>query len=370
MNARTRCAVLLATALTMVLPAPPAAAAVPDLGTRVIRSGLDYPWDIAFTPGGRMLVTERPGRIRVYSDGTRGARLLSTRLVQDVRAEGESGVMGIAVTRRNGTTYALVCASRDVDAGWRNQVLRYRLDAQGDLHFEKVILGGMLANTIHNGCAVQIGPDGKVWVTMGDANMLSTPQDRSSRNGKVLRVNLSGSIPESNPFNRSPVYALGFRNPQGLAFHPRTGAAYSIEHGPDVNDEINRVRPGRNYGWPCWTGASTPGLISAGCGAPSEYRPPVWASGGSTLATSNGTFVRGENWGRWRNDLFVATLKESDVRRFVLTDEGRSADQRSVLFNGRWGRLRAAVPTRSGRALYLTTSNGSGSDRIIRVRPR
>lgn len=351
------------------MPAP-ASAAAPALSSRIIRSGLDYPWDIAFTPGGRMLVTERPGRIRVYGDGTRRARLLSTTFVDAVHAEGESGVMGIAVTRRHGTTFAVVCASRDVDAGWRNQVLRYRLGQAGRLHFEKVILGRMLANTIHNGCAVQIGPDGKVWVTMGDANMLSLPQDRNSRNGKVLRVNLTGSIPRTNPFPHSPVYAMGFRNPQGLAFHPVTGAAYSIEHGPDVNDEINRVRPGRNYGWPCWTGTATPGPAPAGCSAPSEYRTPVWASGSPTLATSNGAFVTGANWQRWRNDLFVSTLKESDVRRFVLTDQGGSAQQRSVLFDGRWGRLRASVPSPSGRGLYLTTSNGGGTDRIIRVRPR
>lgn len=352
------------------LPGPHAAAAAPTLGTRVIRAGLSYPWDIAFTPGGKMLVTERPGRVRVYSDGTRNGRLLGVKTIPKVRAEGEAGVMGIATARRDGTTYVFVCASRQVSAGWRNQVLRYRLTKGGALRDQKVILGGMRANTIHNGCAVEYGPDKKVWVTMGDANRPATAQDRSGRNGKVLRVNFGGRIPSDNPFTGSPVYALGFRNPQGLAFHPVTKRPYSVEHGPSVNDEINRVRPGRNYGWPCWTGSGTRGPIRAGCKAASEYSRPAWSSGGSTLATSGGAFVSSAKWQSWRNELFVATLKEQDLRRFRIGDNGNTAFARSVLFNGRWGRLRAATPTRSGRALYLTTSNGGGTDRVIRVRPR
>ena len=366
-----RLLVILTLLAATVLPAPPALAVAPSLGTKTIRSGLNFPWDIAFSPGGKMLVTERPGRIRVYRSGARGADLLSTKTVSQVRAEGESGVMGIAALRRNGRTYVFVCASRQVDAGWRNQVLRYRLGDGGRLFFQKVILGGMRANTFHNGCAVEIGPDRKIWVSMGDAGDLSLPQNRASRNGKILRVGFGGGVPSGNPFSGSPVYALGVRNPQGIAFHPHTGRAYSIEHGPDVHDEINLLRRGRNYGWPCWTGRSTPGPGTSGCKAASEYRPPAWSSGLQTLATSNGAFVTGEAWRGWRNDLFVATLKQNDVRRFELSDSGYTASARSpILFDGRWGRLRASVAKPGTRALYLTTSNGGGNDRIIRVRPR
>lgn len=365
-----RCLVLVWVLLVTLLPGPPASAAAPDLGATVVRSGLSHPWDIAFTPGGKMLVSERPGRIRVYRSARKGAPLLSTTTIPKVRAEGEAGVMGIAVARRSGTTHAFVCVSRQVRAGWRNQVLRYRVGSGGRLRSPKVVLGGMLAGRIHNGCAVEVGPDGKLWVAMGDAGVLSTPQNRSSRNGKILRVNFGGRVPSDNPFRGSPVYALGLRNPQGLAFHPRTNRLYSVEHGPDVHDEINLVRPHGNYGWPCWTGRHTRGPLSTGCRAASEYRRPAWSSGGGTLATSNGAFLSGRNWRGWRNDLFVSTLKEQDVRRFQISDTGRRAFARSpVLFNGRWGRLRASVPAPSGRALYLTTSNG-GTDRIIRVRPR
>lgn len=355
---------------SLLLPAPPAAADAPQLRAAVIRDGLMNPWDIAFAPDGKMLVTERPGRIRVYSSRFGSGRLLNTKRVGMVRADGEAGVMGIAVKRRAGKTYVFVCASRDVAAGWRNQVIRYTLGSGGRLRYDRVVLGGMRASTIHNGCAVQVGPDGKLWVSMGDANNLSLPQDRSSRNGKILRVNLNGSIPSDNPFAGSPVYAMGVRNPQGIAFAPGTDRVYSIEHGPDVHDEVNRLRPGRNYGWPCWTGRSTRGPISSGCRSASSYSEPAWSSGSSgTLATSNGVFMTGTNWGSWRRDLFVATLKENDVRRLQMLDSGTRLEARApVLFDGRWGRLRAAVRPPGANVLYLTTSNGDGNDRVIRVR--
>lgn len=363
--------VAILTAFASLLLPTPAAADAPRLDARTVRAGLEIPWDIAFAPGGKMLVTERPGRIRVYSNRFSSGRLLSTEHVPDVRAEGEAGVMGLAVKRINDRTLVFVCASRDVAAGWRNQVLRYRLGGAGRLHFERVVLGGMRAASTHNGCAVQIGPDGKLWVGMGDAAVPSLAQKKASRNGKILRVNLDGSIPADNPFGDSPVYAMGLRNPQGIAFHPGTGRAYSVEHGPDVNDEINRLRAGRNYGWPCWSGSNTPGSETAGCGSASDYQQPAWASGeDGTYATSGGAFMTGAGWGDWENDLFVATLKESDVRHFGSSVRGNRLYERSrhVLFDGRFGRLRGAVRVPGTDVLYLTTSNGS-NDSIIRVRP-
>ena len=356
--------------LAVVLPATPATAAAPALSTTTIKDNLDHPWDLAFAEDGRMLVTERAGRVRVYAGNKRGSNLLHTETIPGVRAEGESGLMGIAVTRKAGKNFVFVCASRDTSKGWRNQVLRYTLGSRNRLRFDRIVLGKMRANSIHNGCAVEVGPDGKVWVGMGDANDLSAPQDPGRRNGKILRINTDGSIPDDNPFAGSPVYALGFRNPQGIAFVPGTRRAYAIEHGPDVHDEINRLRSGRNYGWPCYAGRETGGPASSGCGSADDYKAPAWSSGGSTLATSGGVFVQGDNWRGWRGDLFVPTLKESDLRRFELSPRGGTATLKPTLFDGRFGRLRAAVATRRGRALFVTTSNGGGNDRIIRIRPR
>ena len=362
-----RALVVLIALATLALPAQPAAAAPPRLRAVAVQSGLSIPWDLAFAPDGRMLVTERPGRIRVYASGKKDAALQNTRTVGRVRAEGEAGLMGIAVTRKAGKTFVFVCASRSTRRGWRNQVLRYTLGPKSGLRYDRLVLGKMKANSNHNGCAVELGPDGKVWVAMGDAGDLDTPQDRSRRNGKILRINTDGSIPDNNPISGSPVYAIGFRNPQGIAFRPGTNLPYVTEHGPDVHDEVNVVRRGANYGWPCWSGADTRGPSSSGCGSAGSYRAPIWSSGNRTLATSGAAFVTGDRWGDWRRNLFVPTLKESDLRRFTTSRAGDNAVNRSTLYDGRFGRLRAAVAAPGGQALFLTTSNGSG-DRVVRVR--
>ncbi|MDQ4096643.1 MAG: PQQ-dependent sugar dehydrogenase, partial [Actinomycetota bacterium] len=332
--------------LTIALPLP-AIAAAPSLNGVVVQNGLVNPWDVAFAPGGQMFVTERPGRVRVFRSGNRNADLLATTTISNVRAEGEAGVMGIAVDpnfEENRLVY--VCASRDTSVGWRNQVLRYRVGNGWKLQFDRyVIRNGMRANTIHNGCAVEFGPDGRLWVTMGDAAVESRAQDPNSLNGKVLRVNRTGSIPNDNPImdgasQRTAVYSMGHRNPQGIAFQPSTGLVFAVEHGPDRSDEINRIRPGRNYGWPCVTGNNNPYHGgTAGCATNGPFVTPAWHSGSSTIATSGAAFVRGANWGSFRDQLFVAQLKQSDLRRFKLVSEA-TADYRATYFDGRWGRLR------------------------------
>ena len=362
------------TLLAAMLPASVIAAA-PALDPTVIQDGLVNPWDVAFAPGGQMFVTERPGRVRVYRDGKRDAPLLATTQISNVQAVGEAGVMGIAVDpnfEENRLVY--VCASRNTDGNWRNQVLRYHVKAGWGLEFDRYIIRrGMHANTIHNGCAVEVGPDMKVWVTMGDANNSARAQDPDALNGKILRVNRSGSVPSDNPVlpgasGRSVVYSMGHRNPQGIAFHPTTDRAYAVEHGPDRADEINWIRPGRNYGWPCVTGNNSsysPG--TPGCAGNGPFTKPAWHSGSSTIATSGAAFARGSVWGDYRNQLFVAQLKEQDLRRFKLKDEGRTAVRRQTYFDGRWGRLRGVTSGPSSR-LFLTTSNGS-NDKIIKIAP-
>lgn len=366
MRRRTALAAPLLCALLLTGPAP-ASAAAPELAATTIHSGLTIPWDVAFAPDGEMLVTERPGRVRVYAGRKPGARLLSTHTISNVRAEGESGVMGIAALRKAGKVMVFVCASRQYDGTWRNQVIRYEL-RDGRLSFDRyVVRGGIQANTIHNGCAVEIGPDGKVWVGTGDAANPSLAQDRGSLNGKVLRMNTDGSVPHDNPISGSRVYTLGHRNVQGIAFRPGTRRAYAVEHGPERDDEINRLLAGRNYGWPCYTGRGS-AYSTSGCRSADEYSNPVWTSGSPTLATSGAAFVTGDRWQRYRDDLFVSTLKESDVRRFTFPDP-RTARHREIFYNGSFGRLRAAVASPGGGALFVTTSNGS-NDRVIRIRPR
>ena len=167
---RPLAALVLALAAVTVAPTP-VAAAEPDVRASVVQSGLVNPWDIAFAPDGRMFVTERPGRIRVFRSGAPRAALLRTFTIPSVRAEGEAGAMGLALDpgfASNG--YLYVCASRSDNGSWLNQVLRYRVSPGSSFAFDRyVIRAGMRASTNHNGCALEFGRDGKLYVAMGDA---------------------------------------------------------------------------------------------------------------------------------------------------------------------------------------------------------
>ncbi|MDR6905052.1 glucose/arabinose dehydrogenase/putative cell wall-binding protein [Agromyces sp. 3263] len=360
--------VALTSSLAVGMTPQAAGAAPPALSTGVVQEGLSIPWDLAFLPNGQMLVTERPGRVRVYASGSPGAALVRTVTIPSVRAEGESGLLGIAVDIDFATNpYVYVCASREYagSGGWRNQLVRYQLLGDGSWGGETVLVGGMLANRIHNGCAVEMDRSRKLWVGMGDASNTSLAQDRNSLNGKILRLNADGSVPSDNPViggTRNIVYSMGHRNPQGIALRPGTDQVFAIEHGPDVNDEINRIEAGGNYGWPCQTGAA-----SGPCGSSPTTIGSIWASGGSTIATSGAAFVGGTQWADHNGNLFVSTLKESDIRRFSISDDGATVSGNQILFDGAWGRMRASVLGPGGQ-LYVTTSNGS-NDKVIRIRP-
>ncbi len=349
-------------------PAPTPAAAptkapqVPTLTPSVVQSGLRIPWDIAFAPDGRMFVTERAGNILIFSNGEPNAPRVGHTSLTNMRAVDEAGLMGIALDpdfATNGFVY--VCASRVDEGEWRNQVLRYRASGNS-LEFDRyVIQRGMRASNIHDGCRVRFAPDGKLWVSMGDAAVGRSAQDPNALNGRLLRVNVDGSIPADNPIlpgasARTAAYTMGDRNPQGIAFEPGTGRVFEIEHGEDTHDEINIVEPGANYGWPIVEGPA-PGR---------GFKDPLWSSGkDGTLATSGGVFVTGTAWGTWSGSLMVCTLKESDLRRFTV--DGTTVEPAEVLFDNKYGRLRSPVLAPDG-SLYFTTSNGSG-DRIIRVVP-
>jgi len=352
--------------------APPTAAAtfIPRLADDVVQANLVTPWDIAFAPDGRMLVTERAGTIQVFESGAAGARKLATLAVANVVQNGESGLMGIAVDPSFATnSFVYVCATRnDPQAGGTvNQVIRYVLAGTSWTLDGFVIRTGMRSGGNHDGCRIRFDGTDHLWVTMGETGTASLAQDPNSLNGKVLRVDPDGTIPTDNPIiqgaaGRTAVYAWGNRNPQGIAF---TGSdVYEVEHGENDDDEINFIEAGINYGWP---------VVHETGGAARGMRDPIWSSGNVTFATSGAAFVTGALWGAWSGSLFVAALKDSSLRRFTVTRA--VATQRDLLVKGKYGRLRAAVQGPDG-ALYLTTSNrdgrGSpvaGDDRVVRIVP-
>ena len=346
--------------LVITVPLPPGT--VPRLAATVVRSGLAIPWDLAFAPDGRMFVTERVGNILIYASAAPNApQLANVFPVANINASGESGLMGIELDPSFATNNLLyVCVSVNDGGQWLNQVLRYRMNGNAPVFDGYVIRSGMRANSNHDGCRIRFGPDGKLWVTMGDAGNTANAQNPNVLNGKVLRVNGDGSIPGDNPIMpgaaaRTVVYTMGNRNPQGLTFEPGTGRPIEVEHGDDTDDEINILRAGGNYGYPVCRGP---------CGDP-RFVDPAWTSGNVTLATSGADFARGVQWGAYDGSLFVAQLKESDLRRFTIA--GAVATQRDIFFNGTYGRIRTVRLAPDG-SLYLTTSNGSG-DRVIRITP-
>lgn len=335
----------------------------PAIAETVIQSGLSVPWDLAFAPDGRMFVTERMGDIVVFESAKPNAKRVATMRVPDVHSMGEAGLMGIAIDpdfAANSLIY--VCASRMDGSDWRNQVLRYKVGSTAIAFDGYVIRAGAQAASIHDGCRLAFGTDRKLWATMGENGNGKLAQDPASLNGKILRVNPDGTVPADNPIlpgasERTYAFSMGHRNPQGLAFQPVTGTLFEIEHGSTMHDEINVIVAGRNYGWPDQEGMG---------GTPKGFADPIWTSGSVTYATSGATFATGEQWGPWAGSLFVATLKEQDLRRFVVN--GSSVVPKEVLLDQKYGRLRSVVQGPDG-ALYVTTSNGSG-DRIIRVAPQ
>jgi glucose/arabinose dehydrogenase len=329
----------------------------------VVAQGLEVPWSLAFAPDGRLFFTERPGRVRVVW----GGKLLADPWAQiEVARRGEGGLLGLALDpefSRTGYVY-IYYTYRDVVGRLRSRVVRLQ-DRDGRAWEEKVILEGIPGSGIHNGGRLRFGPDGKLYITTGDAADSSLAQDLSSLAGKILRLNPDGSVPEDNPFFGSPVYSYGHRNPQGLDWHPDTGTLVASEHGPRGQDEVNVIVPGGNYGWPAVTGEQRdPQFIS-----------PLRQTGQETWAPSGASFYTGSLFPQWRGDLFIATLRGMHLHRLRLDASTTRVVEEEVLFRGELGRLRDVVVGPDG-ALYLATSNrdGRGSpmaedDRILRVAP-
>lgn len=348
-----------------------ARAAVPRLRVRRVATGLQTPWDVKPIGGGRLLVTERDlARVSIV---TASGRRTVADLSDSVWVSGETGLMSIALDPRfENRGLVHLCQGATTASGHDVRVVTYRLE--GDtLSPVRTLLDGLPATSgRHGGCRLLVARDGSLLVGTGDAATGTNPRDLDSLGGKVLRLDPRSGAPfTGNPFagasgNRRFVYTYGHRNVQGLA-QRRDGSLWSVEHGPDRDDEVNRLRPGGDYGWNPVPGYNE-SVPMTDQGLPGRQRAAAWRSGVPTLATSGASWVRGRQWGRLNGTLAVATLKAERLLFIKFDERGHLRWVRQPRALQRYGRLRSVTPAGNGD-LLVTTSNGA-DDAVLRVSPR
>lgn len=325
-----------------------------DGGPRVetLVTGLEVPWEIVFLPDGRALVTERPGRVRVISAA--GELLGRPAAEVPVSALGEGGLLGLALDpefERNDLVYTYYTTRSGME------VARHRLEGNR-LVEEAVVLDGIQAGPVHDSGRIHFGPDDRLYVATGDAGQPGLAQDPDSLNGKFLTMEASeyrGDGP-----GEAEILTLGHRNPQGFDWQPGSDRLIATEHGDTGNDEVNEIRPGRNYGWPEAEGADH-GRFEA----PLTVYDDAIAPSGATFVSLPGS--------EWTGDYLIGALVGEQIRRLRL--DGARVTENEALFEGEFGRVRTVVEGPDG-ALYALTSNrdgrGSpreGDDRVIRIVP-
>lgn len=330
-------------------------------------TGLEVPWGIAFLPNRDMLVTERPGRVRLVRDGKLVSQPVATINVTD---SGEDGLLGIA-THPNfaENRFFYVYYTADRNGSQVNRVERWRLSENGlTASPDRVIVDDIPVAQFHNGGRIRFGPDGMLYIGTGDARNPQISQDVNSLAGKILRVTPDGQVPQDNPFEKNPVYITGIRNTQGFDWRDQS-MLWVTDHGPSGDlgrrghDKLSLARAGDNLGWPtiyrCESGEGlvTPSIVWR------EALPP----GGAAIYTGN-------TIPEWRGSLIIATLRSEHLQRVVFNPQSpQQVERHEVYLQGKYGRLREAIMGPDGE-LYVTTSNCDGrgncppqQDKIIRI---
>ena len=350
-------------------------AAAPDsLEVEVVADGLALPWDVQLLPDGTALVTERGGRLLAIDDPGGGSdpREVSIDLAE-LFVGSEAGLMGLAVSPEfdQDRTIFLCHAAQPTGEQPDVRVTRWTIDAGVTTATrDGVVVAGMpLTSGRHSGCRLLFLPDGTLLVGTGDAADEVNPQSLDSLGGKVLAVTPDGDPAEAGGHvdGADPrIMTYGHRNVQGLALQPGTETVWSVEHGPDVDDEVNVLVPGSNYGWDPGPGYDEAAPMTDTDAFPDAVEA-AWSSGSPTHATSGAVFLEGEQWGAWDGALAVAELKGSGVTVFEVDGEQVGDTVRPPELDGTYGRLRSLTLDDEG-ALWVTSSNGDG-DVVLRVTP-
>lgn len=356
-----------------IVPGTPASA-VPGFTKSTVVSGLEIPWDLTWV-GSRMLYTLRKGEVWAKNGSAAPRRILDLR--SQTYANGEGGLLGIVADPEAANTF-YTCGSYKIgDDPIDVRVRRWVLNGAGTSASGGAPVVGALPITTgrHTGCRLRFNTeDGYLYVGTGDAAVGTNPQNLNSLGGKVLRVDgLRGGAPTSNPFYSRGGYAryvwtYGHRNIQGLALRPGTSELWTAEHGPDEDDEANRIVRGGNYGWNPVPGYNESVPMTDTNEYPSAQRA-VWETNSPTLATSGLTFLTGSAWGRMQGAMAVALLKDRGINIVTLNPGGGLARvEKLAVVEGDGDRIRTVQQGPDG-SLYYTTSNSSGN-KIMKLTPR
>ena len=343
-----------------------------QLEVQTIASGLVNPWSLAFLPDGRMLVTERPGRIRlVTAEGQLSPPLKG---VPEVFASGQGGMLDLAIDKsyaQNKTIY--FCFAERTSGGSRTAVARARLnDGNGRLDDTKIIFRqeGPLSSGNHYGCRIVQAADGNLFVTLGEHfSYRDEAQNLGNHLGKIIRIAPDGSVPPDNPFvgradAKPEIWSFGHRNEQGLAINPASGDLWEIEHGPRGGDEVNIIGKGKNYGWPVigygidYSGAK---IHASSAGDGMEQPVKYWVP---SIAPSGMTFYTAKLFPKWTGSLFSGALAGKMLVRLSLSGNAVTGEER--LLQNLNERIRDVRQGPDG-ALWLLTDSSAG--RILRVSP-
>jgi glucose/arabinose dehydrogenase len=355
------------------LPPPSAPTAVysPTEQIRVapVVVGLQNPWSLAFLPDGDMLVTEKPGRLRIIRKGQLDPTPIAG--TPTVVASGQGGLLDVALHPRfaeNRLVY--LTYSKPGEMGNTTALARGRLDGNALTDVKDIFVAEAWSKgSAHFGSRLAFGRDGALFMTVGERNDRDRAQDTNQHAGKVLRLRDDGSVPPDNPFVgragfKPEIYSYGHRNPQGLTVHPETGAVWAVEHGPQGGDELNLILPGKNYGWP---------LVTFG----REYSGPAintpWREGieqptifwSPSPALSGMTFYTADRFPRWKGQLFVGSLAGMALHRMGFTEIGPVG--REALLTELRQRIRDVRQGPDG-LIYLVTDANPGA--ILRIEPQ
>ena len=319
--------------------------------TKTIATETDVPWGLVTLPDNTILYSRRDAQNIVHLDPVSGRKTDIGKVPEVTGTNGEGGLLGLAISPDfpANDNWLYIYHTSDSGGSKDNRIVRIRyVNGVLDLSSKQVLLKGIAQNQYHNGGRLRWGPDGKLYAAVGDGQMERTaPQDKSSLNGKILRLNPDGSVPSDNPFNNY-TWSFGHRNPQGLAFDSK-GRLWAQEFGNGAEDETNLIQKGGNYGWPACEG--TVSQSGGGCGT-AGYIAPKFAYKTSEGSCSGIAVVR--------DVLYVACQAGRRMYRHVISGDDLTNTQQ--LYQGTYGRLRTVEPTKDG-GLWMSTTNGVRDDK-------